>query len=176
MMVRIDENLPPLYMFHMKATTILICFACSTGFCGTDIDLGGKEITFTNNQGRVYSNVLVQRANLDGIIYYTHDGGAGMVKYKDVSTNLIASLNIPLERVDIASQRAAADSARKKQYAEQVQALAARQQEQAALDQSNALKQAEAQAAAAQKAASTSNTQQPGSKKKKQSANSGQGN
>jgi hypothetical protein len=142
--------------------------------CDSDIDLGGKEITFTNNEGRVYADVLVQRANLDGIVYYTHDGGAGMVKYKDVSTNLVASLNIPMERVNIAAQRATADAARKKQYAQQVQALALKQQEQTAIDQSNALKQAQAaaQAAAAQKAANTSNTQQPGSKKKKQSANS----
>jgi hypothetical protein len=153
----------------MKAITILICFACSTALCDSDIDLGGKEITFTNNEGRVYANVLVQRANLDGIVYYTHDGGAGMVKYKDVSTNLIASLNIPMERVNIAAQRATADAARKKQYAQQVQALAIKeqqqQQEEAAIAQSNAVKQAEAQAAA-QKAANATGTA-PTNKRKK---------
>ena len=162
-------------MFCMKATTFLLCLVCSTAWCDDDIDLGGKEVTFTNNLGRIYSNVLVQRANLDGIVYYTHDGGAGMVKYKDVSTNLIASLNIPLSRVDVAAQRAANDAVKKKQYAEQVQALALKQQQDAALAQSNAL--AQAQAAAAQKAANaTTATTTTSTGKKKKSANASQSN
>jgi len=135
----------------MKYLMILAGLAsCATGWCSDDIELGNKLITFTNNEGHVYSDVLLQRANLDGIVYYTQEGGAGMVKYKDVDTNLMASLNIPLARLDTAAKREAADAARKKKYAEQLSALALKQQQDAAA-------QAKATAAAAQALAAQAN-------------------
>lgn len=145
----------------MKFLTILAILAsCATGWCSDDIELGNKLITFTNNEGHVYSDVLLQRANLDGIVYYTQDGGAGMVKYKDISTNLMASLNIPLERLDTAAKREAADAARKKKYAEQVSALALKQQQDAAA-QAKATAAAAAQALAAQANAAKTNSPAP---------------
>lgn len=119
-----------------------------------DIDLGGKITTFTNLQGRVFENVRLDHATLDGVIYSVTNGvGGGMVKYKDLSTNFLADLNIPADRIQIAQQREQVRAEQKQRYDAEVRALALKQQQQEAIDSSNALAQAKAQAAAAAKAA-----------------------
>ena len=131
----------------MKTLTLvwLALLVSVRAFCGTDIDLGGKVLTFTNLQGRVFAEVKLEHANLDGVIYsLTNGAGGGMVKFKDLDTNFLASLNIPPERLQIAQQREKADAQRKLQYDAAVRALALKQRQQAALAASNALAQAEA--------------------------------
>jgi hypothetical protein len=127
-----------------------------------DIDLGGKQMTFTNLSGRVYDNVILKHATMDGVIYsFTNGAGGGMVRYRDLSTNFLTSLNIPLDRVQTAEARQKADAEAKLRYAAAVRALALQQQEQEALDASNALAAANAQAAAAAKAAKNQSKPNP---------------
>lgn len=145
-------------------TACLLALASFSAAGQSDIDLGGKVMTFTNLQGRVYENVRLEHATLDGVVYsLTNTIGGGMVKYKDLSTNFLASLNIPADRIQIAQQREQIRAIQKERYDAAVRALALKQQQQEALDASNALAQAHAQAAAAAKAAAnkpaTQNTQ-----------------
>jgi hypothetical protein len=128
----------------------LFCLFAIGAFGAGDIDLGGKQMTFTNLDGRVYSNVLLETANLDGVVYFlTNGAGGGMVKYKDLSTNFLASLHIPLDRVQIAAEREQMNAEQKLQYEATLRALALRQQEQQALAASNTLAAATAQSASA---------------------------
>ena len=140
----------------MKALS-LFCLAALISwraFGESDIDLGGKLTTFTNTQGRVYENVLLQKATLDGVIYGVTNGiGGGMVKFKDLSPEFLASLNIPADRIQIAQQREEVRAEQKKRYDAAVRALALKQQKQEALDASNTLAQANALAAAEANAA-----------------------
>lgn len=140
----------------MKAFLILCIGAIASldALGDSDIDLGGKLTTFTNLQGRVFENVLLQRATLDGVIYGVTNGiGGGMVKYKDLSSEFLTNLNIPAERIEIAQKREQIRVEQKQRYDAAVRALALRQQQQEALDASNAVAQANAQAAAAAAAA-----------------------
>jgi len=115
----------------------------------SDIDLGGKLTTFTNLQGRVYENVLLQRATLDGVIYGVTNGiGGGMVKYKDLSPQFLADLKIPADRVEIAKKREEVRTEQKERYDAAVRALALKQQQEEALEASNAVAQAKAETAA----------------------------
>jgi hypothetical protein len=144
-------------MTGMK-TMVPVCLALlvAGGASGdSDIYLGGRLLTFTNLQGRVFANVKLERANLDGVIYsLTNGAGGGMVKFKDLSTNFLASLNIPLDRLQIAQQREKASAEQKLRYDAAVRALALKQRQQEAIDASNALAQA-ANAATNQSAASS---------------------
>jgi len=143
----------------MKAPLIfsLAALASFTAFASSDIDLGGKLTTFTNLQGRVYENVVLKTANLDGVIYGVTNGiGGGMVKYKDLSPDFLSSLNIPADRIQIAQQREQIRAVQKARYDAEVRALALKQQQQEALDASNALARAKAQAAAEAAAATNS--------------------
>ena len=130
----------------MKTLTLLL-LALLVSFRargGTDIDLGGKLMTFTNLQGRVFTNVKLDHAGLDGVIYsFTNGSGGGMVKFKDLDADLLASLNIPPERLQIALQREKADAEQRQRYDAAVRALALKQRQQAALAESNALARAE---------------------------------
>lgn len=137
-----------LFIFGLTAVASLSTFGSS------DIDLGGKLTTFTNLQGRVYENVILKTATLDGVIYGVTNGiGGGMVKYKDLSADFLSSLNIPADRVQIAQQRDQIRAEQKARYDAQVRALALKQQRQEAIDASNALAQANAEAAAEANAA-----------------------
>jgi hypothetical protein len=128
---------------------VCLCMLVSFGAAGqSDIDLGGKVMTFTNLQGRAFTNVRLDRATLDGVIYsLTNTIGGGMVKYKDLSTNFLADLNIPADRIQIAQQRDKVRAAQKQRYNAEVQALALKQQQDTALAYSNALVQASNSAA-----------------------------
>ncbi len=113
----------------------------------SDIDLGGKLTTFTNLQGHVYEGVRLEKATLDGVIYTVTNGvGGGMVRFKDLSTNFLADLHIPADRLQIAAQREQKNAAMTARYNAEVQALALKQEQQEALAQSNALAQASANA------------------------------
>lgn len=160
-----------LYQKCMKPLLTIFCvLACSVGSVvadQSDIDLGGKIVTFTNLQGHVYDGVRLEHATLDGVVYSVTNGiGGGMVKFKDLSTNFLADLNIPADRIQIAAQRQQADAERKLRYDAAVRALALKQQHDQDLAASNALAQATAQAAAASAAASnqTHNATQPHAK------------
>jgi hypothetical protein len=136
----------------------------------SDIDLGGKLTTFTNLQGRVYENVLLRKATLDGVIYGVTNGiGGGMVKFKDLPPEFLASLNIPADRIQVAQQREEVRAEQKKRYDAAVRALALKQQKQETLDASNALAQANAEAAAEANAA----TNQAAAKPKQQAKATG---
>jgi hypothetical protein len=130
---------------------VCLCALVSFGAAGqSDINLGGKVMTFTNLQGRVFANVRLDRATLDGVIYSLADTnaiGGGMVKYKDLSTNFLADLNIPADRIQIALQRDKVRAAQKQRYNAELQALALKQQQDSALAFSNALVQASNSAA-----------------------------
>jgi len=162
----LGSALPPLALICMKTLTLVLVslLVSFRAFCGTDIDLGGKVVTFTNLQGRVFADVKLEHANLDGVIYSLTNGtGGGMVKFKDLDPSLLTSLNIPPERLQIAQQREKADAERKVQYDAAVRALALKQRQQAALAASNALAQADAAtnqpAAGTQPAAKRTKTQ-----------------
>ena len=134
----------------MKALWILCLTGLPLGaFADSDIDLGGKIMTFTNLQGRVYENVRLDHATLDGVIYSVTNGvGGGMVKFKDLSPEFLTSLNIPADRIQVAQQRDQVRAEQKERYDAAVRALALKQQQKDALDASNALAQASAEAAA----------------------------
>jgi hypothetical protein len=144
-------------------TLLPVCLVLlvSTGaFGGTDIDLGGKVVTFTNLQGRVFPDVRLEHANLDGVIYsLTNGAGGGMVKFKDLSPNFLASLNIPLDRLQTAQQRERASAEQRLRYDAAVRALALKQQQQEASAASNALALAQA---AAKNQPATGSQQNPG--------------
>lgn len=137
--------------YHMKAL-LAVCIGSLVSICAADqkdIDLGGKLMTFTNLQGRIYENVRLERGTLDGVIYsLTNGAGGGMVKYKDLSTNFLSDLNIPADRVQIAQQRDVVRAEQKQRYDAEVRALALKQQQQEELAASNAVAQAQAQAQA----------------------------
>jgi len=123
----------------------------------SDIELGGKVTTFTKLQGHVYENVRLERGTLDGLIYsFTNTVGGGMVKYKDLSTEYLTSLNIPTNRIQVAEAREKVRAEQKAQYDADVRALALQRQEAEALAASNALAQARTNVAA-----KTASTRQP---------------
>lgn len=142
---------------------VCLCSLVSLGAAAqSDIDLHGMVTTFTNLQGRVFQNVRLERATLDGVIYsLTNTIGGGMVKYKDLSTNFLAGLSIPTDRIQIAQQREKVRAAQKQRYDAAVQALALKQQQQEALAISNAWVQATNAQAKAQAAANAAANQQP---------------
>lgn len=142
---------------------ILVSFlSClSLGAVGdSDIELGGKLTTFTNLQGHVYENVRLERGTLDGLIYsFTNTVGGGLVRYQDLSTEYLTSLNIPTNRIQIAEDREKVRAEQKARYAAAVRALALEQQEAEAIAASNALAQARSNAAT-----KTASTHQPTTK------------
>lgn len=152
----------------MKALFLLFAFVPPV-FAQSDIDLGHQTATFTNLQGRVYQDVQLDRATLDGLIYSKPaESTVGMVKYSDLNTNFLNSLKIPANRVQIAARRQAALAAEKKQYDEASRNLALQQQQQqAALANANAASQAQAAAANSGPAADTTPAAKSGHHKKK---------
>ncbi|HUC85268.1 MAG TPA: hypothetical protein VL970_08760, partial [Candidatus Acidoferrales bacterium] len=132
---------------------LLACLVASIALAAlgeSDINLGGKITTFTNLQGRVYRNVRLERGTLDGVIYsLTNAVGGGLVKYQDLSVEFLTHLNIPSNRVQIAEQRDKLRAEQKARYYAEIRALELQEEQQEALDASNALAQARANAKAA---------------------------
>jgi hypothetical protein len=142
---------------YLASLASLVWLLSLPALADKDIDLGGKITTFTNLQGRVYENVRLEHGTLDGVIYSVTNGvGGGMVKYKDLSPDFLADLNIPTNRIQIAEQRDKVRAEQKARYDAAVRALALKQQQQEILDDSNALAQAKANA----KTATAANTDQ----------------
>jgi hypothetical protein len=137
---------------------LLALTVCATPVFSQDvIELPHQPVTFTNLAGRVYENVDLERATLDGLIYSsTNNSIVGMIKYETLSTNFLASLNISANRIQMAEQRDAIRAEQKRQYDDAVRAQAAKEQ-QDALNQSNAVAQAQAPEAVNQASTGTKN-------------------
>ena len=117
-------------------------------YCQDVIELPHQPVTITNLQGRVYENVELERATLDGLIYSsTNSSMVGLIHYRTLSTNFLASLNIPANRIQISEEREAIQAEQKRQYEEAVAALAAKEQQES-LQVSNTVAQAPATEAA----------------------------
>jgi hypothetical protein len=86
----------------MKTITGII-YLLPAVLMAADIDLGQREVTFTNLQGKVYEGVILKRAIRDGVLYSTENGG-GMVYYTNLSLVQISawglSTNLPQEFLD----------------------------------------------------------------------------
>jgi hypothetical protein len=99
-----------------------LCFVLLAGAAlAQDITFTNKTMTFTNLEGRVYTNVTLVKANRDGIIW--RGDGAGLVSFTNLSSALLESLGIPGERIEQAkaraAQRAASDAQRRAAIAAQ---------------------------------------------------------
>src|ERR1039458_5942867 len=100
----------------MKKILPLLVLGFAGVAAGQDtITFTNKLITFTNLQGKVFRDVRLVRADLDGIIYRETVGvGGGRVCYTNLSLGLLESLDIPTNRIAVAKARAdhqAADDA-----------------------------------------------------------------
>jgi|ERR1035437_2023049 hypothetical protein len=72
-----------------------------------DLDLKRLPATFTTLQNKLYEDVSLLRANLDGIIYGQSNGSpVGVISYTNLSPTLLESWNIPTNRIAIAADRA----------------------------------------------------------------------
>ena len=74
-------------------TISLFLLTLGIGSSAADVDLKERVVTFTNLQGRIYENVTLRRANSDGVIYSTDNGG-GMVLYTNLNPNQLAAWNL----------------------------------------------------------------------------------
>ncbi|MCX6929397.1 MAG: hypothetical protein NT154_40210 [Verrucomicrobia bacterium] len=70
-----------------------------------DIIFTNRTATFTNLDGRLYTNVTLVKATADGIIW--KGDGMGMVPYTKLSPEMVESFGIPQERVEQAKAKAA---------------------------------------------------------------------
>jgi hypothetical protein len=88
-----------------------------------DIVFTNKTATFTNLQGRVYTNVTLVKATQDGLLW--RGDSMGLIAYTNLSPALLESLGVPTNRIEQARERATqAAAARAKQWAAQAQAQA----------------------------------------------------
>jgi hypothetical protein len=74
-----------------------------------------RTATFTNLQGAGYTNVMVVKADLDGIIWREGSSG-GRVCYTNLDPALLKEWGIPLERIEIARLRAGHKAVSDAQY------------------------------------------------------------
>jgi hypothetical protein len=100
---------------------VLVGLAISTP-AQTDTDLKLRTVTFTNLQGRVFENVRLSRANKDGVVYLTDDGG-GMVLYTNLSPDLLAMWNLKTNLGQLYLDRIEARLQAKKRAAEEAKAF-----------------------------------------------------
>jgi hypothetical protein len=70
-----------------------------------DIMFTNRVATFTNLDGRLYTNVTLIKATADGIIW--KGDGVGMVPYTKLSLEVAQSFGVPQERVEQAKAKAA---------------------------------------------------------------------
>lgn len=74
-------------------------------FASDLIEFTNKVATFTNLQGEVFTKVLLQRGDLDGVIWRNGVSG-GRVCYTNLHPALLKEWGIPSNRIDIARTRA----------------------------------------------------------------------
>ena len=86
--------------------TLLLAMALPLICSAQEITFTNLTATFTNLEGRVFSNVALSKADLDGVIWHG-DGSAGRICFTNLSPELLESWNIPTNRISIAAERAA---------------------------------------------------------------------
>lgn len=69
------------------------------------ITFTGKTVTFTNLEGRVYTNATIVKADLDGLIWRDEASG-GRVCYTNLPVTLLVGLGVPTDRIELARLRA----------------------------------------------------------------------
>ena len=111
----------------------LLCFVLLGGAAlAQDITFTNRTATFTNLEGRLFSNVTLVRASQDGVIW-RDDSGGGQVSYTNLNPALLKEWGIPLERIEQArvraGQKAVADAQRRAALAAQLAAQQAAQLE-----------------------------------------------
>lgn len=82
----------------MKAQQTLR-FACLLGVAMLQASTGRAQlatnVTITNLQGRVYSNITLDHTNKLGVIWMAADGSIGQIKYTDLAIECWNKLNLP---------------------------------------------------------------------------------
>jgi len=73
----------------------------------TSIELGGRLVTVTNINGRVYDNINLQRADRTGVIY-TAEGGGGRIKLSELPAEFLKEHGVPDEWIESSPTAAAA--------------------------------------------------------------------
>jgi len=96
------------------------------------IEFTNRVETFTNLQGQVFSQVMLIRGDLDGVVWRKEASG-GRICFTNLSLGFMAYLGIPTNRVQIARTRAAQSAQEHSRFMAERQAgaaadLAAREQ------------------------------------------------
>jgi hypothetical protein len=89
----------------MRAAIFILLIAGCSGLAGDIINFTNKTVTITNLEGRVFRDVDLARADLDGLIWRQQASG-GRICYTNLDPMLLASLGISSNRIDIARSRA----------------------------------------------------------------------
>jgi len=71
-----------------------------------DIEFTNRVASFSNLEGQYYFKVTLVKGDLDGLVWRDEKGGGGRICYTNLPADLLDSLGIPPERVDIARDRA----------------------------------------------------------------------
>jgi hypothetical protein len=86
----------------MKALILLLLVGSALA---QDNTFTNRTVTFTNLQNRVYTNVTLFKANLDGVLWRDSEG-LGSVSYTNLAPALLEEWGIPTNRIAEARQRA----------------------------------------------------------------------
>lgn len=89
----------------MKATLLLLLIPAMLSAADQDIIFTNQVASFTNLDGRFYTNVTLVKADLDGVIWRDESGG-GRVCFTNLHPALLQSWSIPLKRIELARERA----------------------------------------------------------------------
>jgi hypothetical protein len=93
-----------------------LCFAFFAGTAlAQDITFPNRTATFTNLQGRVFKDVTLIKADLDGVVWREGAGG-GRICYTNLSPALLEAWGIPTNRIGVARARAQRKAATDAQY------------------------------------------------------------
>ena len=91
-----------------------LCFALFAGASlAQDITFTNRTASFTNLEGRVFTNVTLVKATENGIVW--KGDGLGMVPYTNLSPRVLASFGVPPERIEEAKAKAAKYAERRRQ-------------------------------------------------------------
>jgi hypothetical protein len=82
---------------------------------GQDIDLTNRVATFTNLEGKLYSEVRLVRGDRDGVVWREGASG-GRICYTNIHPRLLEAWGISTNRIEIAAMRAANKAAADAQF------------------------------------------------------------
>jgi hypothetical protein len=85
-------------------TASVLTLLATGSLLAQDIVFTNRTATFTNLEGRVYTNVTLVKASLDGLIW--SGDGRGLISYTNLSPAFLKSLGIPSNRIETAKARA----------------------------------------------------------------------